>query len=126
MNPTDFFSEFAECPSVENLSFSYCSGDDRSYGSLQVDFKLGGRFLEFKFDVGSCGGVEDVRGEGPLTVDGKPVELDDWPDVEVPHHDAGLKTCDRWEKRADETLVVDFQEWVEAQWKAAKGKGKDN
>jgi len=117
---TELFSQFPECPTVQDLSFDYDCGDKRSYGGLKVSFRLGERSLKFDFSVGSGGGVENVGGVDVLVVDGQPVELDNWPEVEVPHYYAGVKACDRWEERAPDTLVEDFQEWVQSEWEGAQ------
>jgi hypothetical protein len=120
----DVFAGFSECPTIRDLSYRYDCGDERSEGALEVTFILGDKKFDSKLFIGSDSAIEDCN----VRVNGEPVELLDthvWPQnyVAVPHFNAGVKACTRWEQRANETLLEDFQKWVNDEWEAVREQG---
>jgi hypothetical protein len=107
---------------VDTVDYDYDCGDKRSYGHLTVrlTFKedLPFKVLTFSGTVESSGGLEPGNRE-TCKLDGEQVSFEDCPDVEVPHYYAGVRTCQRWAKRADETLKEDFELWLAGQLELA-------
>lgn len=98
---------------VTAVSYDYDCGDKRSYGRLSVTATVEG-VGEVKlqdFAVGSGGGLEPGWSEKVL-VNNEETSFENCPSVEVPHYYAGVRTCQRWEERADETLTEDILAWL--------------
>jgi hypothetical protein len=108
---------------VDTVDYDYDCGDKRSYGQLTVrlTFKedLPFKVLTFFGLVASGGGYECGHNEH-CKLDDEQVTFDDTPEVEVPHYYAGVRTCQRWCERADETLREDFGHWLAGQLELAE------
>lgn len=108
---------------VDTVGYDYDCGDKRSYGSLTVRLTfqedLPFKVLTFSGKVGSSGGLERWYDRFSLKLDGEQVSFEDCPYVEVPHYYAGVRTCQRWEERANETLKEDFELWLAGQLELA-------
>jgi len=107
---------------VDGVEYDYDCGDDRGYGKLTVrlTFKedLPFKVLTFFGLVASGGGYEYGCNEH-CKLDDEEVTFDCTPEVEVPHYYAGVRTCQRWCERADETLREDFGLWLAGQLELA-------
>ena len=107
---------------VDTVDYDYGCGDKRSYGHLTVrlTFKedLPFTVLTFFGLVASGGGYECGHNEH-CKLDDEQVTFDDTPEVEVPHYYAGVRTCQRWEERADATLREDLSHWLAGQLELA-------
>ena len=112
----------AKTLTIDGVDYDYDCGDKRSYGKLTVKltFKedLPFKVLTFFGMVGSGGGYERGHKE-TCKLDDEQVTFDYTPEVEVPHYYAGVRTCSRWETRANETLREDFGCWLAGQLESA-------
>lgn len=116
----EYLKELDKPPEVEIVDYEYSPGDKRSYGSLSVSFNLPFGKVELKdLAVSSSGGIEGGFDE-KILVNGSPVVDDHYPSIEVPHYYSGVKTCERWEERAEESLKEDLQEWVNGLFESVK------
>lgn len=116
----EVLAPLADVPHVSSVEYEYDCGDKRSYGSLKVTASFEESDLPFKTltvegNVGSSGGLESGWEES-VKLDDESVEFEWLPEVEVPHYYAGVRTCERWEERANETLVEDLQAWLDGEY----------
>jgi hypothetical protein len=93
------------------VTAEYDPGDSRTCASIAFDAQTPLGLLKFEAAIDEAGGY---TGDGELSLAGETVDCVDWPDIGLPHYDAGRRAVERARSELHNWIHDALVDWCEA------------